>query len=538
MRFNRSQNNKLTALTQLKKAFQVSSFAHAHNITDVHGLAEEQASRTVSRRSFTGTVVKAGLAAGIGGIYNACNPANKKTQPVIAIVGAGIAGLHAAYILKQAGFTAQVYEASGRVGGRIFSVTNAMGKGLWTEMGGEFIDSGHTDMLNLVKHFNLPTIDRKAPSELALKEYCYYFNKTLYQVKDILEALRPVTKQLKRDIASLSNNIGFTNHTQADIALDNMTVMQYAEKLGINGWFKAFMYNCYTAEYGMDANEQSALNFLTLVAPDEKGEFSPYGSSDERFSVAGGNEKICQALAASLNQQVNKSHILTAIQQNNSGKYVLSFTDDNKKTTDVTADIVLITIPFTVLRDVDIKIPLPAWKINTIKNLGYGSNSKIFVGVNQRLWRKQGYGGYTFTDNGLMNGYDSTQMQNNNDGPGVFVIAPGGKAGVEAGKDFSRMKQESITQLDEIFPGVKEQFNGRVQYWNWPGYPFNKGSYMSYKAGQYTTMQGAQFKPVDSLYFAGEHCSISSQGFMNGAAETGRMAAEMIIKKLKTNINT
>jgi len=124
-------------------------------------------------------------------------------------------------------------------------------------------------------------------------------------------------------------------------------------------------------------------------------------------------------------------------------------------------------------------------------------------------------------------------MQNGNTGPGVFVIAPGGKAGVDAGKDFSGMKQQSVEQLEQIYTGAKQQFNGKLQYWNWPGYPLAKGSYMSYKAGQYTTMQGAQFQPVDNLYFAGEHCSISSQGFMNGAAETGRMASEMIVKKLK-----
>ena len=82
---------------------------------------------------------------------------------------AGIAGLHAAYILKQAGYTAYIYEGSPRIGGRIMSVEGMMGAGLWTEMGGEFIDSTHTDMLNSTKHFNLPLIDRLEPSELALK---------------------------------------------------------------------------------------------------------------------------------------------------------------------------------------------------------------------------------------------------------------------------------------------------------------------------------------------------------------------------------
>ena len=533
MLFSRKNTIKLTSLNQLKKAFHYSSIACEKKITDVQSYAEEQENNFISRRRFAGNMAKAGALVAATGFYNACNPANKKTQPSIAIVGAGIAGLHAAYLLKQAGFTAQLYEASGRIGGRIFSVPEVMGRGLWTEMGGEFIDTDHTDMLNLVKHFKLPTIDRKAPPELSLREYAYYFNKTHYQLKDVMDALRPVTAQIKKDIASLSPDITYTHHTGSDVALDNMTVMQYADKLGISGWFRSFIYNGYTAEYGMDANEQSALNFLELIAPNSNGEFSPYGNSDERFSVVGGNEKICQALGSQLKEQLHTGYALTAIKQNNSNRYILSFGTDNNKTEDIAADIVILTLPFSVLRGVDIKVPLPAWKMNTINNLGYGSNSKIFVGLQQRVWRKQGYAGYTFTDNGLMNGYDSTQMQNNNEGAGVFTIAPGGKAGRDAGKDVNQL-QQSITQLEEIYPGAKAQFNGKLQYWNWPGYPFSKASYMSYKAGQYTTMEGTQLQPVDDLYFAGEHCSISSQGFMNGGAETGRMAAELIIKKLKS----
>ncbi|HWB27191.1 MAG TPA: FAD-dependent oxidoreductase [Chitinophagaceae bacterium] len=533
MRFSRRHTIKLSSLSQLKKAFLFSADAHKKNIKDLPSFVEEQEANTITRRGFVSGMVKAGAVIGAAGLYQACSTANKKTQPAIAIVGGGMAGLHAAYILKQAGFDPKVYEASGRIGGRIFSVADVMGRGLWTEMGGEFIDTDHTEMLNLVKHFNLPVLDRKAPSEIPLKEYSYYFNKKHYEVKDILDIMHPVAPQIQKDIASLSENITYAKHSPADTALDNITVMQYIEKLGISGWFKSFIYYGYTAEYGMDANEQSALNFLTLIAPNEKGEFAPYGTSDERFSVVGGNEKICVALSNQLKAQLHTDFKLTSLQQKHNGQYVLGFSTGANKMTDVVADIVLLALPFTVLRDVDIKVQLPAWKMNAIKNLGYGSNSKIFVGVNDRVWRKQGYAGYTFSDNGLMNGYDSTQMQNNNTGAGVFTIAPGGKAGIDAGKDYNQMKQQSVAQLDEIYPGTKAQFNQKLQYWNWPNYPFAKGSYMSYKAGQYTTMQGAQFAPVDNIHFAGEHCSIASQGFMNGAAETGRMAASMIIKKLK-----
>jgi monoamine oxidase len=535
MLFSRKTAVKTHPLNLLKQAFKSTSAALEHNSNDVLSFAEQQAHKSHSRRRFMGNMVKTGAAFGAAQLYQACNPFNKKTQPTVAIVGAGIAGLHAAYVLKQAGITAQIYEASGRVGGRIFSVPDLMEKGYWTEMGGEFIDSGHTDMLNLVQHFNLPKLDRREASELSLTEYAYYFNKTHYQLKDILDALKPVTPQLKKDIASLSSDISYINHSPGDIYLDNLSITEYADKLGLSGWFKSFINNGYTAEYGMEASEQSALNFLTLISPDEHGDFTPYGVSDERYSVIGGNEKLCQALAQQLKPQILVEHTLAAITQNNGSRYKLTFSKGLNKQVDVEADMVLLTVPFPVLRDVDIKLPLPEWKTNAIKKLGFGTNSKIFVGMNDRVWRKQGYAGYTFTDNGLMNGYDGTQMQGGNQGKGVFTIAPGGKTGEQTGLgNFKQMQDNAVNQLDEIYPGAKNAFSGKLQYWNWRAFPLSKCSYMSYKTGQYTTIAGAQFQPVDNLYFAGEHCSIGSQGFMNGGAETGRMAAELIIKKLKS----
>ena len=535
MLLNRTRATKLPALDLLRKAFQNSFAAHANNSNDVMAFAQQPATKPLSRRGFVGNMVKTGVALGAAGLYQACNPANKKTQPTIAIVGAGIAGLHAAFVLKQAGFAAAIYEASGRVGGRIFSVPDLMEKGYWTEMGGEFIDTGHKDMLNLAKQFNLPLLDRKAPSELSLglEEYAYFFNKTYYHQKDIIEALHPVTPQLKKDIASLSGDISYTSHGERDVYFDNLSITEYAEKLGLGGWFKSFINNGYTAEYGMEASEQSALNFLTLVSPDKHGNFAPYGASDERYSIIGGNERLCAALGSQLKPQLQLGHTLAAIHQSNNGQYVLHFNTGIQKSLDVVADVVILTVPFPVLRTVDIKMPLPAWKTNAIKKLGFGTNSKIFVGVNNRVWRKQGYAGYAFADNGLMNGYDSTQMQHNNEGKGVFTIAPGGKTGEQLGAtNVSQMQQNAISQLDEVFPGSKSAFSGRLNFWNWTNFPLSKCSYMSYKTGQYTTIAGAQFQPVGNLYFAGEHCSIASQGFMNGGAETGRMAAELILKQL------
>src|SRR4051812_37067331 len=73
------------------------------------------------------------------------------TAPRVAIVGGGLAGLTAAYRLKQAGVTAQVYEASDRFGGRCWSLRGAFADGQVAERGGELIDNDHIAIKHLAQ---------------------------------------------------------------------------------------------------------------------------------------------------------------------------------------------------------------------------------------------------------------------------------------------------------------------------------------------------------------------------------------------------
>ena len=126
------------------------------------------------------------------------------------------------------------------------------------------------------------------------------------------------------------------------------------------------------------------------------------------------------------------------------------------------------------------------------------------------------------------NGWDNSQLQNNNEGPGGFTIFLGGKQG----KDLNATTITSgkhLNSFDKIFPGGKKACNSRAQIFNWSKYPFAKGSYACYKTGQWSAFDTEEMRrPVGNIFFAGEHCSEEFQGFMNGGAETGRLAAEGI----------
>ena len=82
-----------------------------------------------------------------------------------------------------------------------------------------------------------------------------------------------------------------------------------------------------------------------------------------------------------------------------------------------------------------------------------------------------------------------------------------------------------------MFPGSHAARNGNSGAFHWPAFPWSLGSYACYKTGQWTTLAGEEGKAEGNLFFAGEHCSLDFQGYMNGGAETGRRAAEAILSK-------
>ena len=89
-----------------------------------------------------------------------------------------------------------------------------------------------------------------------------------------------------------------------------------------------------------------------------------------------------------------------------------------------------------------------------------------------------------------------------------------------------------IPVLENCYKGISGLQTGKMARFHWASSPLAKASYACFAPGQYTSIEGAQREPSGRIYFAGEHCSFEFQGFMNGAAQTGREAAEAILQTL------
>jgi monoamine oxidase len=480
---------------------------------------------SASRREF----VKGALALGAAALVPACRPKGPNT-PRIAIIGAGIAGLHAAHVLAKGGVFAEVFEAGARAGGRILTLQGLVADGLWTEAGGEFIDSSHQDMLDLAKEFGIEAQDALGGEAAGLIENAWLFGGQARSEAEVAAAVKGACGAMARDISALPAGISAGAGGLA-AELDKLSLSAYLESRGVTGWLRDLIETAYVGEFGLDAGNQSSLNLLTMVSLDVSGgRFEVFGESDERYRLKGGNQVLTDALAAKYADRIRFTHRLEAVASEGDG-YRLFF-QTGGGAAERRADVVILTLPFTLLRGVDLRVELPPEKRKAISELGYGTNAKLFLGFAARPWRKAGHSGTFYTDGMIQNGWDHTRTQ---PGPaGGITIFQGGSAGLELGKRSPSSQAEEFSRaMDGMFRGSHAAFNGNTGAFHWPTFPWSLGSYASYQVGQWTTLAGEESKPVGNLFFAGEHCSRDYQGYMNGGAETGRNAAQAVLSKLR-----
>jgi monoamine oxidase len=449
----------------------------------------------------------------------------------IAIVGGGMAGLNTAFKLQKAGLNATIYEGADRTGGRMFTARNLLADGITTELGGEFIDSTHEEMLALMDEFKLERLDTQAPEAGKLKPETYFVNRRHYTQDDAAKAFVPLAKQILEHYDSMGEVVNYETEGGGG-EFDRQSIAQYFDRIGASGWLRELLDVAYVTEYGLDAGEQSALNFLFLIGTGDlkdASHVSLLGESDERYKVRGGNQQIVDELAKRLEPQIQRRHRLEALRSNGQG-YTLTF-QTSSGVRDENADIVVLAIPFTLLRDVKMDVELPALKKKAISELAYGANAKVMVGFNTRVWQSLGYSGATYSDEMFQLAWDNSFLQPGT--AGGLTLYSGGKLALAAGDGTA---EEAATRLmagiERAYPGTTRARNGKVSRFHWPTYAWTKGSYSCYRPGQWTTIAGAEGLPVGNLFFAGEHCSYDFQGYMNGAAQSGADTAKQVMARV------
>ena len=489
---------------------------------------------SLSRRTFVGA--SAITAAGVS--LGACTEAdlaptetpraNKGAVPQrVAIVGAGLAGLTAAYRLKQNGIIATVYEANTRLGGRCWTNRSTFAEGQIAERGGELIDQYHSNIRQLAQELGL-VLDNVVAAEPNGTEPFYFFDGSPYPYAQALDDMKAVWQTIKRDYVEAGYPTLYTSSTPRGRELDATSIRQWIEQSvpgGIASRLGQLLDTAYCIEYGAETTDQSSLNLLYLLGGVGQGQIRIFGASNEKYKVRGGVDQIVSRMASALSGQIVTGKALSALSANGSG-WVLDFSDR----TSVTADRVILALPFSVMRErVSLRrAGFPAVKMRAITELGMGQNAKLALQFSSRYWNALGNGGDSYADTGYQSTWEVTRGQPGT--RGILVDYTGGATALaQSGRMPSALAQQFLAQIERVMPGLSSRFTGAVSFDDWPRNPWSLGSYAYYRVGQYQQFSGAEREVVGSCHFAGEHTSQDSQGYLEGAVESGiRAAAEVV----------
>lgn len=453
-------------------------------------------------------------------------------EPKIVVAGAGLAGLSAAWSLARAGLDVALVEAAPRPGGRCWTERKAFDEGQIAERGGELIDTTHDEIIDLAIELDLPLDDLHAATPRDTAGVAFIDGRR-YEEAEAARDFAALWPALRRDARRLGSELPtFAGYTPAQAALDRMSARDWlASRVpgGLASPLARLLANAYIEEIGAELDEMSAVTVIDLLRGSPEDRVSPYEVSDQRYHVRGGNDLIVQRLAEALGPRLTTGTRLVALARRPDSRYRVIVARD-AATRELIADHVVLALPFTLLREVDLRdAGLRERKRVAIRELGMARNTKLQLQFADRAWVPQGGNGETRVEGSYQVSWEVTRGQSG--AAGILNFYSGGRSAVRAGEGTPEERaREAIADLARIYPGIGARWNGRVIRNAWDRHPWSRGSYSLLKPGQYTAFHGVEHLAEGRVRFAGEQSSEAWYGYLNGAVESGLRAADEILR--------
>lgn len=439
----------------------------------------------------------------------------------VTVIGAGLAGLSAAYDLHRAGWKVIVLEARDRVGGRVYSLRN-FSNGLVAEGGGEFIDESHKRMLAFAKQFNLK-LGKVGSWQRQDKDWASFEGKAgPMSNADIWGVnLHDEVDKIWLALADLAQFVPDPNQPQTAREaeqLDRQSTADWLNSLDAHPLAKKDFIQHIRSEYTCEPERHSLLDLARNAAM--------YYTESERnlsYRVVGGNDLIPRALAEALpdvrlNAPVTSIRVLP-------DEVAVTYKQADSHLTLLSAFAIL-AIPLTMARLIEFDPPLPSAHQRMVNELSYGAVTKVLIEYRQRFWEERGWNGRLATDAPIVYTWHATNHVENQ--RGIITAYTGGEPGAQlAALSDEERTRLAVAEIEKLFPGSSDLIENTATM-AWPNEQYTRASYAALAPGEVTAHWKTLFEPAGRLFFAGEHAT-PIQGFMEGAVESGQRVAATIL---------
>jgi monoamine oxidase len=441
----------------------------------------------------------------------------------LVVVGAGMAGLVAASELLRAGHDVVILEARERVGGRVHTLREPFTHGLFAEAGAMRIPRCHDLTMAYVEKFGLATM----PFTVSNPEAYFHVHGRNFRMRDAdarphelgfemaeSESRTPVGSLWMSALAPFADRIQREGPAAWEAIAQSHDQYSTREFLETCGWSEAAI-----ELFGLMLGQEALMNssFMELLREEIGGYYT------DMVTIEGGMDRLPRAFLPQVAAHIRFGAKLVALDQSPEGVTVHYATGAGRQS--VSGDYAIVTVPFPVLRHVEMLKPLSKGKQRAIRQLHYDASAKILLQFRRRFWEEDEgiFGGGTFTDLPIRVVYYPEQGRETGRG----VVLASYTWSEDAQRWGSLPPHERLTQalenLTSIHPQASAEFEvGTSKMWH--DDEFAGGAFALFDPGQQTQLHRHIIEPEGRIHFAGEHASLA-HAWIQGAIESGLRAA-------------
>jgi monoamine oxidase len=441
----------------------------------------------------------------------------------VCVVGAGLAGLTAAWRLSQAGRSVVVLEARDRVGGRVWTKTSSVG--VPVDMGGCFVAPRHDRMHALAKEMGVGTFPTYVQGDNVLAT-----GGKVRRYRGDIPRISPVA------LASAAQGIARMNAMAKKVPVDAPWEAPKAaqwDAVSVRAWLsrgrvptrlgRDLIEATVRACFATDLSEVSLLNWLFLARS--------AGGVESLMSIAGGYQdsqfeggvgQVADAMAAELGDAVVRSCPVAGVLQERERVVVTG------PKAEVAARRVVLALPRALAAGIRFDPVLPADHALLVHQIPAGTEVKMVAVYDEPFWRADGVCGATVaTDDAIEVTLDTTQPGHPQGVLAGYSAGPRarGLAALSEGERRAAFLRMLTTRL-----GPKAAEPLEVLEQNWAEEEWTRGCSMGHFATGALTQYGRRLRePVGRLHWAGTETASTSYGGMDGAVRSGERVCEEIL---------
>nr|WP_279347141.1 NAD(P)/FAD-dependent oxidoreductase [Govania unica] len=461
--------------------------------------------------------MKSGLALGAFGLSATAFPralSAKTATPDVLVIGAGLSGLYAALLLEEEGLKVQVIEASNRIGGRLKTLDHLPGA---PEVGGQTVDSMYARVLDMMTKVGVDTVPRGSDGE-----FSYYIRDQSFAKKDwatspaniLSGAERAITPDRMLSWAMDRENIleNIADWQDQDLLkYDDLSIHAFLQQKGYSEEALRFMDRWFD---GVGMNNMSALFACRKDKVQKAGR-------DAWYRIKGGSARLPEAMAKALAHEVHFNKVVKSITTDKKGVEARCADGSVYR-----AQHAIVSIPFSVLRDVAIYPALPKPQAAFVQTMPYNQTTLIKIGFNAPYWEQDGLAPGLYSDT-FIERIAATKGQDGQLHMLDCWIKGSGALAMDV-YSTAEIGQRVLAELARIRPASAGKTEV-LDVMSWGKNPYSRGSYHFLGVGQFRKYGADWIKPHGRMHFIGEHTAQLSMG-MEGACESAEREALAIIE--------